>query len=315
MYYISVLDLKQNPLGSQGIKILSKGIARSNSLVHLDLRSTAMRKEAADSLFKALCLNKTLVCLHLGNVRGLYRNLLSGKAIIGIKKYLKTTMVLTFLELKGAGIGNEGLQYVYSGLIGNKSVKVLDVSSNNITGAGSPSIIGIMVKSLIKRLDMSHNPLGNEFVTEIYNNMKNMQFMLTHLSLSSCGFIGDSLEHLFHVLKNGMLLEKVDISNANFEESDLSSIIWFLTDCTSLKFFNLADCHLGDKGARYIATALTDNSPIEKLNLSRNRITNTGVMALTDRLATLQKINITSLDLSYNWIEVLLIKYTRMKEE
>lgn len=285
------------------MEILGKGLGRAHSLIHLDLRSTALRTEAADILFRALCDNKSLVCLSLGNVRGQHRNLLAGRAMAGIEKFLKSSALLTFLDLKGAGIGNEGALHVLNGLLGNRSIKVLNLCMNNINGAGSSIIIDMMVKSLLKRLDVSQNPLGNEFIAELHTHMEKLQFMLTHLSLSSCGFI-NLLEKLLVPLKGGIFLEKVDLSGANFEEADLTSITSFITGYSALKSFSLADCHLGDRGAVCVAGGLGESCAIEHLNLSRNRITNAGVIALTDKLSSLTTINITALDLSYNWIEV-----------
>eukprot|EP00826_Nyctotherus_ovalis_P027025 TRINITY_DN2107_c0_g2_i1.p1 TRINITY_DN2107_c0_g2~~TRINITY_DN2107_c0_g2_i1.p1 ORF type:complete len:299 (-),score=77.82 TRINITY_DN2107_c0_g2_i1:896-1792(-) len=296
------------------MEILARGIARAHSLIHLDLRSTAMRTEAADSLFRALCENKSLVCLSLGNVRGQHRNLLAGRAMAGIEKYLRSSVLLTFLDLKGAGVGNEGALHVLNGLLGNRSVKALNLCMNNINGAGSSIIIDMMVKSLLKRLDVSQNALGNEFVTELHTRMEKLQFMLTHLSLASCGFI-NSLKKLLAPLKSGIFLEKVDLSGANFEEAELTSITSFISGYSALKSFSLADCHLGDRGAVCVATGLSESCTIEHLNLSRNRITNVGIMALTDKLSSLTTINITALDLSYNWIEVSTQINVRTREE
>ena len=260
LYYISYLDLKQNPLGNEGIKILARGIMDSNSLVHLDLRSTAFRKEGADSLFKALEENETVNCLQIGNLKGLHKNMLSGKAISGIESYLKKTMVLTFLDLKNAGIGNEGLNYLLKGLKVCNSLKYLDLSLNRLEATACPLILDLLLKVRLKRLDLSQNLLGNSFLPLFSQHVKDTRFLITQLSLSSCGFSSINLGFLFDALKGGVSLEHLAIDDIRYDQDSSEKLAQFISTDSVLKSISIGNCMLGDIGKVFAVTTRNKGS-------------------------------------------------------
>jgi len=306
IYYISSIELSQNPLGNKGIISIAKAVSKSESIVHLDLRSTAFRKEAANKLFKALSVNKSITCLQIGNIKGMYRNFLAGKGLSKIEDYLRSTQQLTFLDLNGALICNEGLVYVLKGLIHCKYVKVLNIAFNNLNGGASSTIIDIIIKTSIRRLNLNQNALGSTFVSAFSDAMESTTSLLTHLSLSSCGFISPWTKELLRALRKSLGLEFLELNDAKFRASDFDSLAWFIANMTNLKALSLANCELEDEGVKQIGQGLIDNYSVSSLNLQRNRISNKGIIELTKRLAK-SHAKISSLDLSHNKIEVTLI--------
>ena len=314
-YYISSLDLSQNPLGNESIEILAKGIINSTSLLHLNLRSTAFRKEGADALFKALTVNCTVTCLYIGNIKGLHRNILLGKAVSGIEGYLRATRQLIFLDLAGAGIGNEGFAYVLNGLRKNMSLKVLNLVCNNIDGQGSENLFTLIVKTMVKHVDLSQNPLGDSFIAEMLPRMKDTQFFLTHLGLRFCDLASPGIGKLFSILRRGLFLVNLDLDGIKCDETEIGYIGWLMINCYSLCNFSLTRCNFGDNGIKYISEGFRPKTVIQYINLSHNKIGDDGISFFCRNLKQLKNTKLKSIDLSNNNIRVIVACYNRAKEE
>jgi len=304
--------MRQNPLCNKGIEALAKAIECSKSLVHIDLRSTAFRKEGADKLFKALELNKSVTCLHIGNIKGLHRNLLVGPNIAGIERYLKTTELLTVLDLEGAGIGNEGLYYVSNGLKQTKSVKIVNLACNNIDSEGSLLVLETL-RSSAKHLNFSDNPLGNIFITEFESSTREVPFYTTRLSLSSCNFLSPGVVPLFHALQRGIALEYLALDNFKYNIRELTSLSSYLLKANALKTLNIMNCFFGDEEIKIIGEGFITQSYLEVLNLSSNKIDNPGAKTLADKLTLLRRLK--NLNVSNNSIKVSFNAKIRIKED
>lgn len=308
-YYVSHLDLRQNPLGNEGMKILSLAIPKSNSLVHLDVRSTAFAKEGAHHLFKALSNNQTVTCLLLGNIKGMHRNFISGDAMCGISEYLSKSMQLTFLDLKDAYIGDDGFPYLLPGLIKSKSISIVNLSSNNLTGLSSPDLVEVISRTRIAKLDLSHNPLGVLFIAEFYEATLELKYPLTSISLSSCGFSKLRLAKLFAALQKGCYLQHLELSCVKYRSAEVKHLECYLVNAAALKSFGCVNCELGDEGVSCIAEAYSKVCLLDSLNLSMNLITDKGAVFLATKLLRTEKFTLKSLNLSQNRIEVLLGKF------
>lgn len=302
LHYVSAVDLKRNPIGNEGVAALANGIAKTNSLIHLDLRSTAFTKEGAQHLFKALTRNKTVTCLRVGNIKGLHSNFMSGKAMQGIVDYLKQSLQLTFLDLKGASIGNDGLTFLLAGLKMSRSVKDVNLCFNNLTGTST--VADLILKTYIKRLTLDENPLGRQFVGEFFRGSQDQEFYLSHLSLGACELRSPGLAELFAALRKGLYLSHLKLDTVGYDEFELRHLGWFLMNCVTLKEFSTANCMFGDEGMRVVAEAFTEHSCIESLNLCHNKITSEGLQLTLDSLAEKCGKSLKSLNLSHNFINV-----------
>lgn len=313
--YISHLDLKNNPLGNKGIRIVSKGIKESHSLVHLDVRSTAFKREGANDLFKALSENNSVICLCMGNIRGMNRNILSGKGIMGIEKYLEKTELLTFLNLEGAAIGNNGFPYLLSGIMKCKSLKVLDLGMNSLTNSISINICDLILKSNLRRLDLSQNEFGNEFITTLSSAAKDKTFYLTHLNLSSCGFSSPGIGMLFLSLASGLVLEHLLLDKIIYKEEEAKYLSTFISKNATLKSISSAGCELKDLGIKIVSEGFFTNFSLINLNFSENKLTDQGATFLAGNLEKMQWKGINYLNVSHNFIEVIFFINFSPKEE
>lgn len=304
--YVSSLDLRQNQLKNEGIEVLARAVRRTNSLVHLDVRSTAFSKEGADQLFKALARNQTLTCLRIGCIRGMHRNFLSSKALEHLVPYLRNTVQLTFIDLRGAGIGNEAFRVLAEGVKKCKSLRMVDVALNNIDSGCLVPVIEMIANSSIKRLDLSQNPLGNTFILEMAKRIPMERFSLTHLCLSHCDFTSPALCQLFITLKKDRFLEHLEARGATYGEQDLKSASWFLTSSSTLKNFDAAHCGFGDVGVKRFAEGFVPAYMLQRLEFCGNKITDVGATFLAERMLHVNLKHLKWLGLSENGISVLL---------
>jgi len=305
--YVSSLDLRQNKLKNEGIKVLAKALKTTNSLVHLDLRSTAFSKEGADSLFEALICNQSLTCLRIGCIKGMNRNFLNGRALEGIQPFLKNTLHLTFLDLKGAGIGNESFKYLAEGLKKCKSLCIVDLSLNNLDYNSSIPIIEVIAMSIIKHIDLSQNPLGNSFILEMDKRTPMKCSSLTHLNFSFCDFSYPYLYQLFNTLKKLPFLEELETRGAIYKEQDLRAASWFLTSTSKVKKFCTAYSNIGDDGLKCFVDGFVPAYVLQELDFSNNKITNLGASLLAEKMLHVNLKRLRTLNLSQNSIEVVFI--------
>ena len=305
--YVSSLDLKINPLGNKGIIALSDGISKSKSLIHLDLRSTAFGKEGANYLFKALTKNQTVNCLSIGNFKGLHSNFMSGKSMCGIEDYLKKSLQITFLDLKGAGIGNDGLTYLLAGVKHSRSIKDVNLCLNNIGGSGSLIAVDLILKTYVKRINLSENPLGRQFVEEFYKRSQDQEFYMTHLSLSSCGFNSPGLNELFAALRKGVYLSHLKLDTVRYTDFEIKYLGWFIANCSTLKLLSTANCMLADEGIRMVAEGFVGSAKLESINLAHNKITSLGLQSILNKLVEKYGAYLKYIDLSQNFIDVFIL--------
>jgi len=272
-YYIISLDLKNNRLGDNGIKILALGISLSFSLVHIDLSSNGIGKTGADYLFKQLSFNQSITCLNIGNSSGLNRNFFNGVAIEGLNEFLKNHFQITFLDLNAASIGNEGLFLIQEGLKHTPSLKALNLCFNLLTSEASETLTDIMGKTNIKKLNLSQNHLGDHFKYKLFESTKNRIFLQTHLNFSRCKFTEEGMPKFFSALRKNGVLKSLVLDFSKYYEKDLYCFGTLMQNNQSLASLCIKGCKIGDKGLEHLASALLINSFLKELIVSNNGIT------------------------------------------
>lgn len=94
--------------------------------------------EGAFQLATALKFNTSLDFLSLGsgNKIGNNRNRIMEVGALHLSQALRVNKFLTILNISGNSIGNEGLSYILVAMLENQTIVDLDLSNNEITGAG-----------------------------------------------------------------------------------------------------------------------------------------------------------------------------------
>ena len=83
----------------------------------------------------------------------------------------KRSTILSFLDLKSTNLTDAGLIVLTDGLAGNRSILHLNLSKNDITQTGIEHFAPSLYKTGINELDLSNNPLGNNGVKVLAENL------------------------------------------------------------------------------------------------------------------------------------------------
>ena len=156
-------------------------------------------------MFKALASNFSIISLKIGNIENVNKNKVGVKAVPKLNMFLKSSQILSFLDLRSTNLTDAGLIALCDGLIDNITLFNLNLSKNDITSSGIEKFSTILYRTAISELDLSQNPLGNngvrclsEHLIEKVQSYQNRQkCKLLKLNLSETKFQENGGYHLF----------------------------------------------------------------------------------------------------------------------
>jgi hypothetical protein len=85
--------------------------------------------------------------------------------------FLKSSQILSFLDLRSTNLTDAGLIALCDGLVGNLTLFHINLSKNDITSSGIEKFGPILFRTAISELDLSQNPLGNNGVRCLSENL------------------------------------------------------------------------------------------------------------------------------------------------
>jgi len=303
--YINVLKIAKNYLGENGGMALASGIEKSKSLIHLDIASNGILRKGAENIFKAIGKNQSLICLNLGNLNGANRNnMFSLKSLCELNESLKKNFTLTFLDLKGTCIGNNGLKCIVNGIKMSRSLKYLNVSSNEITHISSYILYDLICESSLDKIDLSNNNLGNQFIKEAPKNKYFSQSSITHLNLSGCGLEGNGFVKFFGELRKMRFLSVLEIDEISIKPDEHNSVYNMLSANKILKKLYMSKSNLSSNILTELGKGLYENNTLEELYLSENKFESEGIRSLSLKILENDKCALKILDLSKNRFDV-----------
>ena len=107
----------------------------SNSLVKLDLSSNELTHRSSRILANALMKNESLTDLKLQSYKGMLHNNIGPEGAKDFELVMKKNAVLSFLNIGGNQIKNQGLLSICKGLTDNKQFIHLNLSNNGLTSS------------------------------------------------------------------------------------------------------------------------------------------------------------------------------------
>ncbi len=276
----SHLDLRKNSLGDAGVAEMSAAIKYSNSLVHLDLSSNELGPKAGKELFKALAVNESITSVDVSSHEGLHRNRLCAKGMKHIVQLLRTSKILTILNLSGNAIRAEGLAFVAEGLTGNTTLLSLRVAQNEIQPLCYAVLRTILVESRICELDLSDNPLGNQCVETVAQTLGSRSLSLRRLYLAGVGVTGILSASLTHIgsCTNLLFTGSRSLQTLRLDRNNLAgpafveSISILLSSGTPLQNLSLNECSVGDSGGEALFLAAARSASVRSLSLQKNSL-------------------------------------------
>ena len=236
-------------LDNDGLLALVKGMANCVNLEHLDLSRndsiTAVGLKALSSLFqsKIFCL-RSLDMSEVG---------INNEGMITLASGLAAIQSLESLNLSNNAISDEGLHALAVGLSNNKNLESLNLSRNG----GSFSVMGLRCLSDViptalnlKALDVSGNAINDE-----------------------------GLQALAIGLRKHPTLAKLSLSSNAIGSEGLRALA--AAEISSLRWLSLARNVINDEAWKALAEVVESLCNMEELNLSRNRITTSGLEVLS----------------------------------
>lgn len=215
------------------------------------------------AMAKALRYNRTVESFCLKD------NFLTVDAAYHLGEMLSTNSTLVELNLEGCRIGPEGARRLFSGIIGNRNLSVLDLSRNDLDEAGGEHFAEALFRGAgIKEINLRKNNLGSKTAAalavafETHNKLIHIDLSwnnffnpvsaclllnklqeneyLEYLNLSWNGIYG---LRIAESLKDIMLcpnLSHLDLSNNKFQGEDIDVLIENMNKAKQLVTFDLS---------------------------------------------------------------------------
>ena len=184
----------------------------------------------------------------------------------GVSRALSQTITkcpnLKGITMFNCKIDDAGLNQFASGIIGISSLERLRILHANAVVNGN---------------NYTGNIDGTEGAKAILALFQDPNCNLTDLDLASCGFSNDSIQIVVNSLMGNTKLATLNLSFNKIEISGFEAITGLLQgpSCNLTKL-DLRNCGINNECILKIVTSLTDNTKLENLTLSSNRIGRSG---------------------------------------
>ena len=271
---IAILNLGNNNLGDDGIKIISNAIKDNRVLVSFNISSNSISHKGGKILFNNICCQKSIINLDISNSRGMNRNRLTSVGIQNIGKVLTENLYLEMLNLGGNSIKNEGLKYICNGLENNKTLLHLNITNNDIDKYGIEKYVLNIHSSKLISLDISSNNIMDEGIINLTDSLKNFP-NIHNLNISNCGIEFKGFHYLLMNLQNMKRIENLNVSKNKISSEKFELLKPFFI-IFGVKHLDISNCLLGDKSGGVLGECLQLNESITKINISENKIGDNG---------------------------------------
>ena len=333
---IKILKLHQCGVCDQIGKQIGVGLTGNKSLRVLTISHGSIHSGSAVSIFTSLQHNSFLEELDLSRNKQLMEG--DSEAVgCALERMLTANRGISVLMLTLCGIGDKIGRNIGMGLAGNKTVKVLNVSNNNINSSGAVSIFTALGNNTsLEELDLSRNEQLTEGDAEAVGYSLERMLIVNKgikiLKLYQCGVCDQIGKQIGVGLTRNKSLRVLNIShssihsggavsiftslqcNSSLEELDLSWN-WYLTEDDSeavgcaieriltvnkrIQIMKLQQCGICDQIIKKIGVGLVGNKSLRVLNVSHGSIHSDGAVSIFTSL--ISNSSLKELDLSWNW--------------
>ncbi|CAF3091063.1 unnamed protein product [Rotaria sp. Silwood2] len=261
---MQTLELSFNRLHDKSSSYIGYLLKVCTSLRSLDISYNEYSAIGARRIFDKLKSNRTLLHFNIGlnnlAVRTGKQTMTSkvppvnGGELIGAMLADNNTLIT--LDIAHVNISEFGVQGLAEGLLKNRTLTHLNLTSNKIFDVQRRVILDVMHHNdTLLSLDLSHNDMDDGSVIRL-GEMLRANKKLRYFRAKSCVI----------------------------EDSRMYSLARALQDQLTLTHLDLSKNKIGDDGATMIADILSKNNTLIYLNISENRITDPGVQAIANSL-------------------------------
>ena len=282
---VKVLDLVNNNV-SDCVADDIEFILASTKLEELYLGRNTLQQVGIIKIAKALRDNSTLKVFDISN------NDINIKAANSIADSLANKYKLEQLFLNGNALQTEGIIRIINKLQ-STSLKVFNISQNNIRSIAASSIANLLVKNTeLEELLLGDNILQTEGIIKIIKGLRNTT-SLKVFDISNNDISSKAANDIAYVLSKQVKLENVNLGRNNLQD-DLIIIVKKLNHYPNLKVLDIHDNNATTEIAHFLAAFLCCQNKLEKLYLGGNDLVSIEMLQALQRFSGL-----TALDISW----------------
>jgi Ran GTPase-activating protein (RanGAP) involved in mRNA processing and transport len=265
------INLSNNFIGDDKCEILSEGISKNNSIVHLNLSMNNILDRGIKAIATGLLNNNSIKKVNFRN------NYISNTGLISFCQILKETPFDKFVKIDfcvNTDLSDMGLLEYSKFLSEHHMIKYLLLSGKLSTGG---------------EIDFFRN----------LKNLSNLKVISFHgMDLSS-----ETMNFVNVILDNNKKLEKFNLNSSikKIFHTGMSLLNSGLTKNTNIQTIHLGNSMIGDEGAEVLANALFNNLSIEEIFLEYNNIGLNGTKAICEKV--FRKRSLKFLNLEHNNID------------
>ncbi|XP_072891315.1 NACHT, LRR and PYD domains-containing protein 12-like [Hemitrygon akajei] len=248
------LRLGENELGDAGVKIVSAALRNPECKIQK---------------------------LRLGDVG------LTDSGVEDLASALSTNPSLTELDMSENKLGDAGVKLV-SAALRNPECKIqkLELIDVGLTDSGAEDLVSaVITNTALTELNPSNNKLGDSGVKLVSAALRNPECKMQKLGLRDVGLTDSGAEDLVSALSTNTSLTELDMSENELGDAGVKLVSAALRnpECKIQKLW-LTRVSLTDSGAEDLASALSANPSLTELNLSDNKLGDSGVKLVSAAL-------------------------------
>ena len=300
---LKVLNLSDCQVTDPIVEHILTGLTKNTSLVTLNIGSCTLTASCAVCLLQQMTTNSTLsiiVGIHgvgmvemekLGTVSCVTSDT-SPETCVEFFRALNDRSI-KISKLKVMNLTNQTAEDFAMGLAKNKSVQALVLRNNNIGSTGAVSMFrSLEHNTSLEKLDLSGNSQlaegDSEAVGCAIERMLTMKRTLKVLNLSYCGIDTTLITHIAAGLAHNAFLVELNIGMYFWSKSSIISEGWVhlfkaLCNNTSLERLDISYNKLEMKGSVALADLLSCNKSLAELNLGWCGIPEAGLIEIVTR--------------------------------
>uniref|UniRef100_A0A2K6BGY1 NLR family pyrin domain containing 11 n=1 Tax=Macaca nemestrina TaxID=9545 RepID=A0A2K6BGY1_MACNE len=267
---------------ASGFEDLLKALARNRSLIHLSLNCTSISLNMF-SLLREILDKSTCQIRHLSLMKCDLRASECGE----IASLLVNGGSLRKLTLTNNPLRNDGVNILCNALLHpNCTLTSLALVFCCLTEQCCSSLGRVLLLGrTLKQLDLCVNHLQNYGVLHVTFPLVFPTCQLEELYLSGCFFTNDICQYIAIVIATNETLRSLEIGSNSIEDAGMQLLCGGLRhpDCMLVNI-GLEECMLTGACCESLASVLTTNKTLERLNILQNQLGDEGVVKLLESL-------------------------------
>jgi len=279
--------INRNRLTIRGIMNIQEFLEKNLFVEKLNISANSLKNEGFELICKGLNNNITLKELSIGN------NDINEEGLEQCLQYINTTKI-TYLNLGGNKIKDEGLILFANSLRHFPELKAINVSNCNIGYKGFKELLKVLQSvRRIESLDISENKLKSENFGEL--KMYFCAFGIRYLNLSRCHLEDETTYLLGDCLSSNETIKHLNLSKNKISDAGFKSFQGLLSANSTLEYLDLSCNFISEVTAIEFISNAEFNISLKYLNLYDNQISNEigkHILRMLDRNKTLIKINL-----------------------